>query len=151
MTLEDAAHNSAVVDAAAVVINDSTGADGHLRGHPAMAWASSPGHAEPVRPGRQLEPPGRDHPVVDWGDGTPATAWTTGTTISHVYTGRQLHAEVTITDEAHNAAQVATSAVAVNVDSAAPVVRLLLPRAHKHSVRASRPCAAGPPTRPAPA
>ena len=73
------------------------------------------------------------------GDGSPASAWTTGTTISHVYTtGGSFTPQVTITDEAHNAAQVATSAVAVTVDSVAPVVRLLLPRAHQHSVRAFR-------------
>lgn len=140
VTLEDAAHNIAVVDAAAVVINDTTAPTGTFAVTPATAWAtltavtvSQSALADNWSPQADVTR------SVDWGDGSPASAWTTGTTISHVYTtGGSFTPQVTITDEAHNAAQVATSAVAVTVDSVAPVVRLLLPRAHQHSVRAFR-------------
>jgi hypothetical protein len=43
---------------------------------------------------------------------------------------------VTAEDQAHNVSTFHLSAVTVNVDAVAPVVRLLLPKTHRHSVKA---------------
>ncbi|HEY2878213.1 PKD domain-containing protein [Nocardioides sp.] len=74
--------------------------------------------------------------TVDWGDGTSAD-WATGTTLTHVYKSHGTFTpRVTLTDQAGNSsAPIDSSAVSVKVDSAAPVVKLHLPR-HKHSVAA---------------
>jgi hypothetical protein len=140
VTLEDAAHNSRVVHVPAVVINDLTAPTGTFAVTPASAWAKlTQVTLTQSALSDNWSPQAKITRSVDWGDGTPATAWTTGATLSHVYTvGGSFTPKVTITDEAQNAAQIATSAVVVHVDSAAPVVRLLLPRTHKHSVRAWR-------------
>jgi hypothetical protein len=43
---------------------------------------------------------------------------------------------VTLTDEAHNVSgAISTSAVVVSTDATAPVLKLLLPRTHRHSVK----------------
>jgi hypothetical protein len=82
-------------------------------------------------------PDGRIGRSVTWGDGI-ATEWTKGSRLSHVYrVGGTFTPRVTLTDEAGNAARVKLSAVTVKVDSAAPVVKLRLPR-HQHSVLAWR-------------
>ncbi|MGH3472977.1 MAG: hypothetical protein ACRDPG_13165, partial [Nocardioidaceae bacterium] len=73
--------------------------------------------------------------VVLWADGT-TQPWTTGTTLTHVYkAGGTFAPVVTITDQAGNAAQISTAAVAVRVDSVAPWTRSTPP---KHAVRSVR-------------
>ena len=126
VTLEDAAHNSRVVHVPAVVINDLTAPTGTFAVTPASAWAKlTQVTLTQSALSDNWSPQAKITRSVDWGDGTPATAWTTGATLSHVYAvGGSFTPKVTVTDEAQNAAQIATSAVVVNVDSAAPVVRL---------------------------
>jgi hypothetical protein len=140
VTLEDAAHNVTVVDVPAVVINDLEAPSGTFAVAPGTAWAtltevtvSQSALADNWSPAANITR------SVDWGDGSTPSDWTVGTTISHIYTsGGTFSPVVTITDEAANAAPVATSDVTVTVDAVAPVVKLLLPKTHRHSVKAWR-------------
>ncbi len=76
---------------------------------------------------------------VDWGDGSALEAWTTGTTIDHVYAVAGTYTPtVTITDEAGNSAVVDASEVTVAADTTAPALTIAKPgkptsvRAWKH-------------------
>jgi hypothetical protein len=140
VTLEDAAHNIRVVDVDAVVINDLTAPTGTFSVAPSTGWAaltrvtvSQSALADNWSPADKIAR------SVDWGDGTTTSNWSGSNTIKHVYSTAGTYSPiVTITDEASNSAQVATSDVTVSVDAVAPVVRLLLPKTHRHSVKSWR-------------
>ncbi|HEY3529472.1 MAG TPA: hypothetical protein VGK78_10000 [Nocardioides sp.] len=136
VTLEDAAQNTRVVAAAAVVINDDEAPIGTFANQTATAWAK-------LTRVTVTESDINDNWTPDalitrrvvWGDGT-TTAWTGTGNATHVYTTAGTYTPaVTITDEAHNAATVPTSAVVVTADTVGPLVKLILPR-NKHSVKA---------------
>jgi hypothetical protein len=138
VTLEDAAHNVRVVEAPAIVIDDTDAPTGTFTDENATAWAgftkvtvSQSALADNWSPADKITR------SVDWGDGT-TTAWTSGTTVQHVYSvAGSFTPAVTVTDEAHNAATLQTSSVVVSADVVAPTVKLTLPSA-QHSVRAWR-------------
>jgi hypothetical protein len=138
VTLEDAAHNVAVVDVPAVVINDSEAPTGTFTAGPATgSWAKlSQVSLSQTAIHDNWSPDANITRMVDWKDGTAPQAWT-GATASHVYAvGGTFTPQVTLTDEAGNSsAAIDTSAVTVTVDSARPVVKLSLPRS-KNSVKA---------------
>ncbi|MGH3509898.1 MAG: hypothetical protein ACRDPI_06670, partial [Nocardioidaceae bacterium] len=71
--------------------------------------------------------------TVDWNDGTPAQTFADGATLSHVYqTGGTFNPTVVLTDQAGNSTvALVTAPVVVTVDTKAPVVRLVLPKAHR--------------------
>jgi 5'-nucleotidase len=72
---------------------------------------------------------------VDWGDGV-TQSWLAGTTLRHRYkVAGEFTPQVTITDEAGNAATLSTTRIVVTVDSIAPGLRLTLPKLGKTSVR----------------
>jgi hypothetical protein len=139
VTLEDAAHNSVVVDVPAVVIKDAVGPAGAFSVSPADAWSAFT-RVTVTQDGALSDnwsPADHIARSVDWGDGT-TDAWTSGDSLSHVYATAATYAPaVTITDEAHNDTVVPTSDVVVSTDSTGPVVKLRAPKA-KHSVRAWR-------------
>jgi hypothetical protein len=65
--------------------------------------------------------------TVDWKDGT-SSAWTTGTTTSHVYrSGGIFTPTVTLTDESQKSTSYEAGQVTVSVDSVKPTVRLVRP------------------------
>lgn len=138
VTLEDAAHNVRVVDAPAVVLDDSEAPTGTFAINTATAWAqytkvtvSQSALSDNWTPADLITR------SVDWGDGTTSD-WTSGAVLRHVYqTSGAYTPAVTITDEAHNPATVETSAVVVTADTIGPRVRLTLPKA-RHSVKAWR-------------
>jgi hypothetical protein len=140
VTLEDAAHNIRVVDASAVVINDLTAPTGSFSVAPATGWANlTKVTVSQSALHDNWSPADKITRSVDWGDGATTSNWSATGIIRHVYTtGGTFSPVVTITDEASNAAQVATSDVTVNVDAVAPVLKLLLPKTHLHSVKAWR-------------
>ena len=77
-----------------------------------------------------VTPPGSIQRVVDWKDGSGAVAWTTGTTMSHVYARAGSYAPaVTLTDHAGNHATVTTAAVTVRADTSRPTAGLSRPGA----------------------
>ncbi|HEY2880674.1 PKD domain-containing protein [Nocardioides sp.] len=137
VTLNDAADNGIVVAVPAVVINDAETPTGTFTAGPASAWAGlTRVRVTQTALADNWSPADKITRSVDWGDGA-TTPWTSGTTLTHVYrTGGTFTPAVTATDEAGNAAILESSAVVVNVDSVAPVVKLLLPKRHRHSVRA---------------
>lgn len=138
VVLQDVAGNSRTVDAPGIVFNDFTAPTGSFTVAPGKAWAKLT-KVTVTQTALQDDrtPAASITRLVHWGDGT-STAWASGTTVSHVYkSGGSFTPQVTMTDEAHNAATEGTSAVTVKVDSTAPVVKLLLPR-KKHSVKAWR-------------
>jgi hypothetical protein len=137
VTLADAAGNTRVVDVPAVVINDKTAPTGAFAAGPANGWAMlTPVTVTQSTLSDNWSPPTMIARSIDWGDGT-ITPWATGASVSHVYTTAGSYTpKVTLTDEAHNTSlPIDSSPVVVSADTAAPVVKLLLPRA-KHSVRA---------------
>jgi PKD repeat protein len=68
--------------------------------------------------------------VVDWGDGTAAVDWTTGTHLGHVYrTSGQHVPTVELTDLAGNSVVLTLSPVTVTDDDIAPTARLRVPAA----------------------
>jgi hypothetical protein len=138
VTLTDAASNTRTVDAHPVVFNDFVAPTGSFGVAPGTAWAKLTKVTITQSALSDNRTAAADIArTVDWNDGSAVQAWTAGTTITHVYAaGGTYSPVVTITDQATNAAQVATSAVTVNVDAVAPVVKLLLPRTHRHSVKA---------------
>jgi hypothetical protein len=139
VTLEDAAHNSAVIDVPAVVIKDVDGPTGAFTVAPATGWAGFTQVTVTQNGALSDNWSPADHIArsVDWGDGT-TVGWASGDTLSHVYATAATYAPVvTITDEAHNATVVPTSDVVVSADTTAPVVKVRVPKA-KHSVTAWR-------------
>ncbi len=139
VTLEDAAHNVAVVDVPAIVIKDLDAPTGSFTVAPATGWAAFTSVTVTQQGDLADNWSPADHITrsVDWGDGPPED-WTTGATLSHLYaTAGNYTPVVTITDEAHNSAPVSTTGVVVTADTNAPKVKLTLPKA-KHSVKAWR-------------
>jgi hypothetical protein len=138
VTLEDAALNVRVVDVPAVVINDTEAPTGAFGVGTATAWAKFTSvRVTQSDINDNWTPDALIARSVDWGDGT-TTAWTTGNSLSHVYaTAGSFTPTVTITDEAHNATVVPTSAVTVTADTVGPRVKLVLPTA-LHSVKTWR-------------
>lgn len=128
--LTDLAGNTRTIALKTVVIGDTTAPVGSYTAAPQQAWAKLTrvvltqvslsddfsSAADVVR-------------VVDWKDGTAATPWTSGTTLSHVYqVGGTFTPSVTLVDEAGNQTTVDSSPVTVAVDTTAPVVRVNVPR-----------------------
>ena len=140
VTLKDATGNKSPqpVEAPAVVIRDTEAPTGSFAVTPGSAWAKySTVTLTQSALSDNWSPAANITRSVDWGDGT-ITAWTTTGPLTHRYTAvGQYTPTVTITDEAHNAADVPTSLVTVTADTVAPTVRLTLP-AHRHSVKAWR-------------
>jgi hypothetical protein len=136
VTVEDAAHNQAVIDVPAVVIGDKVAPTGSFTLGGTSAWARLTRVAiTQTALADDNSPPAGITRTVDWGDGT-VVAWTADAPLTHVYTvGGPFAPVVTMTDEAHNSATATLDTVTVTVDSVGPVVRFVLPRS-KHSVRA---------------
>jgi hypothetical protein len=137
VTLTDAAGNAAVIAVPAVVIGDHTAPTGGFGLARVTAWATlTPVQIVQNSLSDDYSPPDFISRVVDWGDGSAPDSWAPGTTLSHVYGGAGTFTPaVTITDEAHNSAVVAATAVTVKADTTSPVVRLLTPQTKVHSVR----------------
>jgi hypothetical protein len=138
VTVEDAAHNQAVVDVVpAPVFNDHTAPTGSFSVSPAAAWAR---FTKVVLTQTALNddrtPDGLITRSVDWGDGT-TTNWTGTGAAKHVYTTVGTRTpNVVLTDEAGNSsAPISTSAVVVTADTVRPKVTLVRPRP-QHSVKA---------------
>ncbi|MGH3412595.1 MAG: PKD domain-containing protein [Marmoricola sp.] len=75
-------------------------------------------------------PPAKIGRVVDWGDGTQAFDWTSGTRLGHVYdSAGSYRPTVTLTGQAGNKTTVTLPAVTVGVDDIAPTVWLHRPHA----------------------
>jgi hypothetical protein len=138
VTLTDASQNVSVVHVHAVVIGDTTAPTGTFGASSGQAWARfTPVTVTQSALNDDYSPAGMITRTVDWGDGTAPSTWTSGTTTTHVYaTAGTFSPKVTITDEAGNSRQVATSDVTVALDSTAPVLKLLLPTSRRHSVKA---------------
>ena len=138
VTLEDAAHNQAVIDIPAVVIGDKVAPTGSFTLGRMTAWARlTKVSVTQTTLIDDNSPQVNISRTVDWGDGT-VTQWTSGDPTTHVYAVAGSFAPVvTMTDEAHNSAQATLDTVTVKVDSVGPVVKFLLPK-NKHSVRAFR-------------
>jgi hypothetical protein len=139
VTLEDAAHNVSVVDVPAIVLQDSQAPTGTFTVAPASAWATFTTVTVTQQGVLADNWSPADHITrsVDWGDGT-TTDWLSGGPATHVYaTAGSLTPVVTITDEAHNANPVTTSAVQVTVDAVGPKVRIAAAKP-RHSVKAWR-------------
>jgi len=136
VTLKDASNNSATVDAAAVVINDSEAPTGTFVNQTATAWAAfTQVTVSQSDISDNWTPDGLITRSVDWGDGT-TTAWTGSGNATHVYAAAGNYTPVvTITDEAGNSTPESTSQVVVTADTKGPKVTLTLPKA-KHSVKA---------------
>jgi hypothetical protein len=136
VTLEDAAHNQAVVDVPAIVIGDKVAPTGSFALGGTSAWATLTTVAvTQATLADDNSPLANITRTVDWGDGTVAD-WTGSAPLTHVYAVAGSFAPVvTMTDEAHNSAQATLDTVTVTVDSVGPVVRFVLPKS-KHSVRA---------------
>jgi hypothetical protein len=125
--LEDASHHVTVVTSSGVVVQDDTAPTGTYSAAPGAAWA------------KLTQVTLTQTAIHDvWSDGSAPEVWTSGDTLSHVYAvagGYTPH--VTLTDEAGNAATFDGSLVTVTADTAAPTVKLTLPR-RLHSVKAWR-------------
>lgn len=138
VTLEDASGNSVPVEVPAIVIGDDQAPTGAFTVSPAGGWAgltrvtvTQSAIHDDWTPDAQIAR------TVAWGDGTSST-WADGATIAHVYAAAGTYAPVvTIADEAHNSADVATSDVVLAADTTGPTVKLTLPRS-AHSVKAWR-------------
>lgn len=139
VTLKDPSDNTNPVEVNAVVFQDSQAPTGAFAVSPGAAWATLSTVTVTQQGDLSDNWSPADHITrsVDWGDGTTSD-WTSTAPATHVYTVEGPYTPtVTITDEAGNAAAVATSLVTVSADKVAPVVTLTLPR-NKHSVRAFR-------------
>jgi len=140
VTLTDSSsnHNSVDVPVNAVVIMDSEAPTGTFSVAPGAAWAAFTA-VTLTQNGALADnwtPAANITRSVNWGDGTAAVDWTTGTTLTHVYAAAGTYQpKVTITDEAQNDAVESTSDVVVTADTTGPKVKLKLPKA-KHSVKA---------------
>jgi hypothetical protein len=138
VTLSDAVPNTDVVDVPAIVIGDTTAPTGAFTVAPGTAWAAFTAvTVTQTALGDDYSPNTGITRSVDWGDGAVTSDWSGADTISHVYTtAGTFSPTVTLTDEAHNpSAALPTSDVTVTLDSAAPVLKLVLPSA-LHSVKA---------------
>jgi hypothetical protein len=139
VTLKDAAGNTGVVAVPAIVIGDTTAPTGTFSVGPITAWAAFTAVTVTQNAVHDDFSPA-DHITqsVNWGDGSAPIDWTGTTSVTHVYSAAGSFAPVvTITDEAHNASTpISTSVVVVSADTAAPVLKLLLPKTHKRSVNA---------------
>jgi hypothetical protein len=140
VTLTDAATNARTVDAAPIVFNDLVAPTGSFGVSTATAWAKlTKVTLSQAALGDNRTATTDIARTVDWGDGSPVTTWTAGTTIGHVYTAGGTPAPVVrAEDQAHNVATFTLSAVTVKVDAVAPVVRLLFSKTNQHSVRVWR-------------
>jgi hypothetical protein len=139
VTLEDGAGNVTVVLVnPAPVFNDFTKPVGDFAAGPTAAWAKLTTVTVTQNAlSDDRTPTGFIARTIDWGDGSTVEAWTTGTTIDHVFTVVPTKPiTVTATDEAGNQATFPMS-VDVKVDSVAPAVKLTLPKS-KRSVKAWR-------------
>jgi len=138
VTLTDLANNPRTVDAAPIVFNDFVAPTGLFGVAPGTAWAKF----TKVKVTQSALSDNRTATAdivrtVDWNDGSAVQTWNNGTTITHVYAAAgTVEPVVTAEDQAHNVSTFHLSAVTVNVDAVAPVVRLLLPKTHRHSVKA---------------
>jgi hypothetical protein len=137
VTLQDASHNQTTVDLNAVVVDDTVAPVGTFTVAPAAAWANlTKVTLTQTALSDNWSPAADIARTVDWGDGSTPQTWTTGTTLTHVYSAAgDFTPAVTITDEALNSAVVSTTLVNAKVDATAPVVKLTLPRRHTTSVR----------------
>jgi PKD repeat protein len=78
---------------------------------------------------------------LDWGDGSAATAWSSGTSTTHAYSAAGTYLPtVRLTDSAGNARVVSAGrvTVAAGADTSRPWVRFLAPAAHPGSVSSWR-------------
>lgn len=136
VTLTDAADNSVEYTLDAIVLGDVTAPTGAVAVSPSTAWSSFT-HvvATPSALSDDVSPQGMIRVHVAWGDGTSSDS--TGTAaLDHVYAAAGTYdVATTITDEAGNPTDLASSAVTVSDDTVGPKVTLTLP-AKKHSVRA---------------
>lgn len=137
VTLTDGSSNVRTVQVPAVVVGDTTAPTGAFAATPGQAWATfTPVTLSQSALSDDFTPSDSITRSVNWGDGSAPTPWTAGTTTKHVYaTAGSFAATVTITDEAGNHQDVVASAVTVELDSAAPVLKLLLAKP-RHSVKA---------------
>jgi hypothetical protein len=135
VTVGDEAGNTSSYPLTAVVA-DVTAPTGTFSASPASAWAKwTVVTVSQSALSDDLSTADKISRLVDWGDGS-SDAWTTGDSLTHVYTTAGAHTpSVTIADEAGNTAVLATSAVDVAVDSVAPATRLIAPTAKRLSVR----------------
>jgi hypothetical protein len=138
ITLTDASSNERVVTAPAVVIDDVAAPTGSFTAAPGTAWSSlttvtftPSGLVDDNSPAANITV------SVDWGDGTAPVVSTGFASISHVYAAAgSFTPKMTLTDEADNASlPITASTVMVKTDKVAPVVTLLLPKMHQHSVK----------------
>jgi hypothetical protein len=137
VTLKDVAGHTSQTDSTGVVVQDTLAPTGTFSVSPAAAWSAFT-TVTVTQQGDLSDnwtPAGLITRSVAWGDGT-TDVWTTGATVTHTYaTAGSYTPVVTITDEADNANPVSTSEVVVTADTAAPAVKLTLPKS-KNSVRA---------------
>ncbi|CUR55171.1 exported hypothetical protein [metagenome] len=132
VTLVDLAGNAVTIQVNAMVILDTQAPTGTFSTTPASAWMSYTkvavtqlGLADDLSPAPQITR------SVEWGDGN-VTPWTSGTTLSHVYTVAGSYSPtVVLVDEAGNTGHVVASGVTVTQDSLAPALRLRVPATKK--------------------
>ncbi|GAB3779896.1 PKD domain-containing protein [Nocardioides ungokensis] len=140
VTLTDAVGNSVVLPLGAAVTGDTAPPTGAFTAGPGSAWASYSTVAltqEAISDG-DFSAAADIKRTVDWGDGSAAATWATGTAAEHVYTAAGSYTpKVELTDEAGNSATYDASVVTVTLDSVAPTVTLKAPR-YARSVRSSR-------------
>lgn len=134
VTVTDAAANTRTYQLTAVV-DDTDAPTGSFSVAPSSAWAGwTRVTLNQEALSDNLSSPADITRTVDWGDGT-SQPWTSGTTLAHRYETAGVYTpSVTVTDEAGNAASLASTAVTVTADTAAPGVRFTLPRFNKPSV-----------------
>jgi hypothetical protein len=136
VTLTDVAGNSVTYTINAVVLGDVTAPTGSVSVSPSSAWATLD-HvvATPGGLSDDVSPTADIKVSVDWGDGT-STDSTGSAAVNHVYTVAGTYDVVpTITDEAGNPTTLSGHSVTVSADKVAPLVKLLLPKRHRHSVK----------------
>lgn len=133
----DEAGNSAVIALSPVVIGDLTAPTGSFTAGPQKAWTTvTPVVLTQTDLGDNVSAAADVKRFVTWGDGSAETAWTTGTTLPHVYTTAGSYTpKVRLVDEAGNEQTVSADAVTVATDTVAPKVTVTLPR-KKSSVAA---------------
>ncbi len=121
--LVDQAGNTTTLTLHAVVIGDTKAPTGSFSAGPQSGWAkvtsvslSQASLSDNFTPAALVER------SVDWGDGSAAEKWTTGTTISHVYQAAGTYQpSVVLTDEAGNVATVSVSqSIVISPDNVAP-------------------------------
>lgn len=136
VTLTDAAGNTAVVSAGVVVIGDETEPTGAFSTAPTSGWAAwTPVALTQLSIHDDFSADADIRRTVAWGDGTQSD-WPTGAAVDHVYQGAGTWTpQVTLVDEAGNAAVVGAPPVTVVRDEVAPSVWLWLPRHHRTSIR----------------